>query len=528
MLIDFSHFICLLKLMRYAAVKVRAGSASSIAGKGNLMICPLSPAHFFALGAFQLFLVLLFFNVSLAMLPLLFFVLLCCITPLFPRLSFFLPIISRGPRGAKGVALTFDDGPDPMVTPRLLELLAQHGVKATFFVTGMRAERYPEIMKAILASGHAVGNHSYSHSPFLMLKGRRILQREIASAQKILLQFGIVPLAFRPPVGITNPNLWRALLENSMFCVNFSRRGADFGNRRVVNLARRLLTKVVPGDIILLHDVAPRQGGVTNLLQEFSMLIEGLKGRGLEILPLARLIGKEVMQFGASAAGPNPAELFYNGLAATYDQEQFASTVSLARSTELRLFSAQLPLLFAGAGRVLEIGAGTGIFTLDIARNCNEVLAVDISANMLALLEEKAVAEGLDNIRILKGNVETMELEGPFAVVCAFSSLEYLADLPAFFSRLARHIEPGGVIYFITARSSLLRLFTQIGNAMRQGLWLKAHSRREIEAMLTAAGFAQIVISSHLLKSFLSGGMLLEVIARRPFAVAASNGAEVL
>jgi len=487
------------------------------------MICPLSPAHFFALGAFQLFILLLFFNVSLAILPLVIFILLCGIIPLFPRLSFFLPIISRGKRGAKGVALTFDDGPDPEVTPRLLEILARHGVSATFFVVGARADRYPEIVRAILAGGHAVGNHSYSHSPLLMLKGRATLRREVESAQSALLKFGIVPLAFRPPVGITNSRLWRILLENGMFCVNFSRRAADFGNRRVTRLADRLLAKVVPGDVILLHDVAPRQGDVTHLLQEFSLLIEGLKGRGLDILPLAQLIGKEVMQRDAADSGPNPAELFYNGLAETYDQEQFASTVSLARSTELRLFSAQLPVLFAGARRVLEIGAGTGIFTLEIARNCTEVLAVDISANMLALLEEKAAAEGIKNIRTLKGNVETMALEGTFSVACAFSALEYLADLPAFLSRLARQLEPGGVVYFITARSCLFRLFTQIGNAMRQGLWLKAHSSREIEKMLTAAGFEQITVSSHLLKSFLSGGMLLEVVARRAGAVAASD-----
>lgn len=487
------------------------------------MICPLSQAHFVALGAFQLFTILLFINANLAPLPLLLFVLICCITPLFPRLSFFLPVISRGKKGVKGVALTFDDGPDPEVTPLLLELLARHGVTATFFVTGVRAERYPEIIRAMLAGGHAVGNHSYNHSPFLMLKGRSILQREIASAQSVFQQFGVVPLAFRPPVGITSPRLWRVLLENGMFCVNFSRRAADFGNRRVVGLASRLLAKIVPGDIVMLHDIAPKQGDVTQLLQEFSTLIEGLKGRGVEILPLARLIGKEVMQWGDSASGPNPAELFYNGLAATYDQEQFASKVSLSRSTEYRLFLVQLPALFASANRVLEIGAGTGIFTLDIARNCTEVVAADISGNMLDLLEKKANAVGIGNIRVLKGNVETMEFEGPFSLVCAFSSLEYLADLPAFFTRLARQIEPGGAVYFITARSSLFRLFTQIGNAMRQGLWLKARTRREIEVMLTAAGFERITISSHLCKSLLSGGMLLEVVARRAAAATAST-----
>ena len=272
------------------------------------MICPLSPAHFVGLGALQIFTALLFINVSLAPLPLFTFVLLCCIAPLFPRFSFFLPIISSGRKGGRGVALTFDDGPDPKVTPLLLELLARHGVKATFFVTGVRAERYPDIIRAILTAGHAVGNHSYSHSPFLMLKRRCTLQREIVSAQRLFLQFGIVPLAFRPPVGITNALLWRVLLENGMFCVNFSCRAVDFGNRRIKALARKILAKVVLGDIILLHDIAPRRGEVTQLLQEFATLIEGVKGKGMEILPLAQLIGKEVMQRGASDLGPNQAD----------------------------------------------------------------------------------------------------------------------------------------------------------------------------------------------------------------------------
>lgn len=479
------------------------------------MICPLSPSHFVALGAFQLFAALLFFDVTLAPLPLIIFVLLCCISPLFPRLGFYLPIVSRGRRDAKGVALTFDDGPDPKVTPQLLELLARHGVTATFFVPGARAERYPELIRAILAGGHAVGNHSYSHSPFLMLKGAATLRREVASAQAVFRQFGIVPLAFRPPVGITSPRLWRVLLENGMFCVNFSLRARDMGNRRVNRLAEKLLARVAPRDIILLHEIAPRQGGVTQLLKEFSLLLEGLKERGLEIVPLAQLIGKKVMQIGPDSSRPNAAELFYNGLAEGYDQEQFSSPVSLARSTEQRLFAARCPALFNGKGRVLEVGAGTGIFTLDIARNCEEVVAVDISGNMLALLEKKARLAGLENIVLLKGDVESIELKGPFSVVCAFSALEYLADLPAFFSRLSQQVEPGGAVYFITARSSFFRLFTQMGNAVRQGLWLKAHSRREIESMLNSAGFEQIEISSHLFKSFISGGMLLEITASR-------------
>lgn len=270
------------------------------------MIRPLSPAHYVAFGAFLLFAVLLYFHSGLAPLPLVIFVLLSLVTPFLPGFSFFLPIVSRGERGAIGVALTFDDGPDPEVTPRLLELLSRHGIKATFFVTGVRAERYPDLVRAILAGGHAVGNHSYSHSPFLMCKSQAVLAREVDSCQRVLRQFGIVPLAFRPPVGITTPRLWQVLLENGMFCINFSLRAGDMGNRRVARLAQRLLAKVGAGDIVLLHDVAPRQGDVAHLLNEFSVLIKGLQGRGLEIVPLARLIGKEVM--GRDAGHGMPLE----------------------------------------------------------------------------------------------------------------------------------------------------------------------------------------------------------------------------
>ena len=126
---------------------------------------------------------------------------------------------------------------------------------------------------------------------------------------------------------------------------------------------------------------------------------------------------------------------------------------------------------------MLEIGAGTGIFTLPIARHCREVVAVDISGGMLEVLKRKAAKERLANIRTLVGNAETMDLGGRYSLACAFSSLYYLADLPAFFKRLARHLEPGGTLYFITARRSLFGVFTQIGNAARQGMWLKAHSR---------------------------------------------------
>ena len=480
------------------------------------MICLLSPAHLVALSAFQLFAMLLIFLPAWAPLPLILFVLISVISPFFPGSSYYLPVISSGRKGSKAVALTFDDGPDPKVTPRLLQLLARYEVKATFFVTGVNAERYPDLIRAILAHGHSLGNHSFHHSPFLMLKGSQTLQREVEAAQTLFRQFGVVPLAFRPPVGITAPHLWRVLQNLGMFCVNFSCRNGDMGNRRIRNMAAKLLGNVRPGDVVLLHDVAPPRGDADYLLAEFEAFLQGLKANNIEVQPLAQLIGKEIMETGNADIGPNAIKQFYDGFAASYDDEQFSSNVSLSRRTELKLFIARLPDFFQGADRVLEIGAGTGIFTTTIARHCREVDAVDISGKMLALLDEKCRAEGITNIHTRVGDVETLDLEGSYDVVCAFSALAYLSDLPAFFRKLAPHVQPGGTLYFLTARSSLFRFFTQIGNAMRQGLWLRAHSRREIGAMLTAAGFEVISIESHLFKCVISGGMLLEVVARKP------------
>jgi len=246
------------------------------------MLLPLAPAHLAALTAFQLSALLLFVDPRLAAAPLLLFVATCLAAPLLPWFSFYLPIVSRGRKGAPGVALTFDDGPDPQVTPLVLDLLDRHRAKATFFVIGAKAAEHPGLLRDILARGHTLGNHSQSHLPFLMLKGRKAIAREVAAAQAVLRQTGMVPLAFRPPVGITNPALWRVLLDQGMFCVNFSCRGWDAGNRRVAGLARRLLGKVRPRDIILLHDTLPHQGTAAGLLAEArnTGMLAGIAGAG--------------------------------------------------------------------------------------------------------------------------------------------------------------------------------------------------------------------------------------------------------
>ena len=95
--------------------------------------------------------------------PLGIFMVLCMAAPFIPTCSFFLPVISRGTCSRKAVALTFDDGPDPLTTPELLRLLKKHRVSATFFVTGHRVVRYPQLTKDIIAQGHSLANHSFHH-----------------------------------------------------------------------------------------------------------------------------------------------------------------------------------------------------------------------------------------------------------------------------------------------------------------------------------------------------------------------------
>jgi peptidoglycan/xylan/chitin deacetylase (PgdA/CDA1 family) len=233
---------------------------------------------------------------ELAPWPLAIFVALALAAPFFPGWGFYLTVISRGAREGRAVALTFDDGPDPVTTPALLALLERYGLPATFFVTGERAEAHPALVREILRRGHDVGNHSYGHDVLLMLRSRARLAGEIHRTQVLLEGFGVRPRAFRPPVGVTGPRLAGVLESLGMDCVTFSCRGDDFGNRRVRGLAERVLRRLHCGAIVLLHDVVPPGSDVAAWLAEVEAVLRGLRTRGFETVPLARLIGRPVME----------------------------------------------------------------------------------------------------------------------------------------------------------------------------------------------------------------------------------------
>lgn len=232
----------------------------------------------------------------LAVIPAAFFLLQCLAAPFVSRLGFFLPVIRRGCTGRKVVALTFDDGPDPAATPHLLRLLAAHGVPATFFVVGQRAAAHPELVQAILDGGHTIGNHSFRHDSFVAFKGAAKIADEVLSAQRVLKGLGVAPMVFRPPVGITYPGLARVLDELGLAAVTFSCRAWDRGNRSIEHLSRRILGRVRPDDIIVLHDHLPedQRMDLSRWLVEVEAILSGVPRKGLAFRPLSELIGRPV------------------------------------------------------------------------------------------------------------------------------------------------------------------------------------------------------------------------------------------
>ena len=474
-------------------------------------LVPLAPAHLIGLGAFQLAIPIFFVNPYLAAAPLSLFVLFCLFAPFFQSWQFFLPITRKGLAG--GVALTFDDGPDPETTPFLLDLLQRNNVKASFFVVGQKAQKHPELIRAILESGHEIGNHSYSHDPLLMLRGKRRLCLEIERADDVLKTFGIHSLGFRPPVGITNPSLFRVLLERGLFCAGFSCRAGDFGNRRIKGLTKTLLARVRERDVLLLHDVNP--GGDFKRhewLEEIERLFKGLKSKGLELRTYSEHTGQRLME--TRGEKNHPVAQFYDALAADYDREQEEKGRYL-RQVEMALVMKQASRLVMSGARVLEIGAGSGRFSIPLSHNASEWVAVDVSGAMLDQLQKKWPADTSCNLVTKSGDIRTLDLDGEFDLIVSFSSLEYIPDLETLFSLLATHLKPGGQLYFTTAHRGILRFFVQLGNAMRQGIWLHARSCGSMRSMLKNTNLTPIHVQDHVFRVPLFGGFLLEAWAKK-------------
>ena len=211
---------------------------------------------------------------------------------LWPRSRLLGPNLCRlSPAAARRgeVALTFDDGPDPRVTPAVLDCLDRYGVRASFFCIGRLAERHPELVAETVRRGHRVENHSYSHPRAFACYPSAALRREVRRAQDALLRSGGArPRFFRAPAGFRGPLLERELAAAGLHLASWSRRGFDTVSRDPGRVARRLLKGAAGGDVLLLHDgsAARDRGGAAVVLAALPRVLDELAGRGLKVVPL--------------------------------------------------------------------------------------------------------------------------------------------------------------------------------------------------------------------------------------------------
>lgn len=214
-------------------------------------------------------------------------------TGLWPRSTWLGANISRLPPSAAArgeVAITFDDGPDAVTTPQVLDLLDAHGAAATFFCIGRHAEQQADLCREIVRRGHAIENHSFDHRATFSLLGPAAMAAEVARAQASLIAaVGRRPRFFRAPAGLRNPFLGPALHALDLRLVSWTRRGFDTVRNNPADVLSRLTRGLAAGDILLLHDhgsaLAP--SGRPVVLEVLPDLLRAVADAGLQTVTLA-------------------------------------------------------------------------------------------------------------------------------------------------------------------------------------------------------------------------------------------------
>lgn len=211
---------------------------------------------------------------------------------LWPRSNWLGPNWTRLPAAAtarREIALTIDDGPDPLVTPQVLDILDRYAAQATFFCVGEKAARYPDLCREIVRRGHAVENHSQHHRHHFSLLGPRGFLRELQAAQNTLsLITGQHPVFFRAPAGLRNPFLDPVLARLGLTLASWSARGFDTRVGDAERVKTALLRELRAGAILLLHDgnAARSPRGTAVILDVLPAVLESAAAAGLRFVTL--------------------------------------------------------------------------------------------------------------------------------------------------------------------------------------------------------------------------------------------------
>jgi len=205
------------------------------------------------------------------------------------RWRVFVDAVVRGPKGARGVVLTFDDGPDPRYTPRILAALAKHSARATFFLVGHKVEAHPEVVRAILDAGHAIGLHSYAHDRLFSLRGEAAVRADLERGQAAIAAVaGAAPVLFRPPIGHTNPRIARAADALGLTVVGWTVGARDgLARTRPAEVVSRVRRAARDGAIVLLHDAPERGDREPAAVKALPALLDALATKRLPVVPLS-------------------------------------------------------------------------------------------------------------------------------------------------------------------------------------------------------------------------------------------------
>jgi peptidoglycan/xylan/chitin deacetylase (PgdA/CDA1 family) len=210
-----------------------------------------------------------------------------------PASSMLYPTISRGPAKQPRVALTFDDGPDPEITPAVLDSLAEFKARATFFVIGMHLEEHAALGLRMVAEGHELGSHSWQHVRWQNFYGRRAQATDLARSAYFIQQItgaSTEPL-YRPPIGLKSPPLARAAHARHIRMIAWSVHSRDTTMNDPKRVAARVLARIAPGDIVLMHDGHDLPGRHRHVgAQALPLILAGLNDRRLAPVTVSELL----------------------------------------------------------------------------------------------------------------------------------------------------------------------------------------------------------------------------------------------
>jgi len=214
-----------------------------------------------------------------------------------PRSWFYGKVLSNGNRNHPRIALTFDDGPNEPYTSHVLSTLEQYKIKATFFVIGQNARRYPDVCRRIVTAGNVIGNHSYHHHKSLCLRWGKAIARDIElSRQAIYECTGFEPKLFRPPHGFRTPWLMRTVRHLGYTVVTWDNMTGDWkANKSAEEIGQTVVQRAKPGGVIVLHDGRDSRPNYdrSQMLQALPFVIETLKERGFDFVTIPELLELE-------------------------------------------------------------------------------------------------------------------------------------------------------------------------------------------------------------------------------------------